>query len=213
MEISPLVRFTAQAISYLFHPLFIIAYMMLLLNMVNPYLFAGSVKDDFLLLFIRIVQFTIILPLAAIFLMRSLGFVESMQMQTAQERIGPYISTGILYIWTYLNMANSVSVPPIFRAFVLGASLSLAGAFFVNVFSKISLHTVGMGGWVAMMVITYVFYSYQDIDMLLLCVIVIAGGVGTARLLLEAHDGRDVLGGYVLGFVAQFLAFKIIVGI
>ena len=70
METSPLVRFTAQAISYLFHPLFIIAYMMLLLNAVNPYLFAGSVKDDFMLLFIRIVQFTIILPLAAIFLMR-----------------------------------------------------------------------------------------------------------------------------------------------
>ncbi len=210
MTISPAIRFLAQAISYIFHPLFILAYMMLLLNSVNGYLFE---KTSFIILFVRIVQFTVILPLAGVFLMRGLGFMESVEMKDSKERIGPFIATGILYIWTYLNMANQTSVPPVFRAFVLGSAIALAGAFFVNIFSKISLHTVGMGGFVAMMLITYVSYSHVNIDSLLLSIIVIAGAVGSARLLLSAHEPNDILGGYLLGFVAQFLAFKILIGI
>ena len=206
---SPAIKFTANAVSYLFHPLFILAYSMLLLNSVNSYLFP---KNEFIILFARVLQFTIVLPLAGVFLLKGLGFIDSIAMKDSKERIGPFIITGILYIWTYLNMANQTSVPPIFRSFVLGCALALAGAFFINIFSKISLHTVGMGGFVAMILIMYVFFSERDLGNLLLCVIAIAGAVGTARLLLEAHEPNDVFGGYMLGFIAQFLAFKILIG-
>jgi membrane-associated phospholipid phosphatase len=45
---------------------------------------------------------------------------------------------------------------------------------------------------------------------LLMAVIVVAGAVGTARLLLKAHEPSDVFGGYFIGFVAQFFAFAFV---
>ncbi len=204
-----LLRIGAKAVSYIFHPLFILAYMMLLLNSANSYLFE---KNEFPLLFARILQFTVFIPLAGVFLLKGLGFLDSIEMKDSKERIAPLIITGIMYIWTYLNMANQTSVPPIFRAFVLGSALSLAAAFFINTFSKISLHTVGMGGFIAMMMLTYVQYSFSDIGGLLLSVIAVAGAVGTARLILEAHEPSEVFNGYLLGFIGQFIAFKILIG-
>jgi membrane-associated phospholipid phosphatase len=201
----------ARLLSVVFHPIFLLLYMLLLLHSVNPYLFIGS-KLNFAELVVRIAQFTIILPLVSVVAMKFLGFISELSMPTKEDRIGPYIATGIFYIWTYLNMADNVNIPPIFRVFVLGSAMALAAAFVINVFNKISLHTTGMGGVVAMVFLTFIYYSYLDISWVVITVIVAAGLVGTARLLLKAHTANDVLSGYFLGFVAQFIAFKILIG-
>ena len=204
-------NFTARLLTVVFHPIFVLLYVLLLLHSVNPYLFVGS-RLDFAELVIRIVQFTVILPLVSVVAMKFLGFISDLRMPTQDDRIGPYIATGIFYIWTYLNMADNINIPPIFRAFVLGSAIALAGAFFTNIFSKISLHATGMGGLVAMVFLTFVYYSYLDIGWLVLLATVVAGAVGTARLVLHAHTSSDLLSGYFLGFIAQFIAFRILVG-
>jgi membrane-associated phospholipid phosphatase len=168
---------------------------------------------QFRLLGIYVFILTFAMPLVSVLLMRALGFVSDITMPTTQDRIGPYISVGVFYIWTFLNMKDNIQVPPVFRVFVLGATIALAIAFFVNVFSKISMHAVGMGGFVAMLLLLHLYYSYTDTSGLLLGGIVAAGAVGTARLLLKAHEPNDIFGGYMVGFVCQFLAFRILVNL
>jgi hypothetical protein len=60
-----------------------------------------------------------------------------------------------------------------------------------------------------------VYVSQWDIvlrisnDLMLLLTLIIAGLVGTARLLLNAHQKDEIYGGYVVGILSQMIAIQI----
>jgi membrane-associated phospholipid phosphatase len=43
---------------------------------------------------------------------------------------------------------------------------------------------------------------------LLITTILICGIVGTSRLILDAHEPKDLYGGYLVGLATQFIAFS-----
>jgi len=214
----------AQVLSFIFHPLLIVTYMLVLLLLVNPYLFGvNSIGDKASkLLILQVFLSTFFIPAFAVAMLRFTGMVKSLEMKTRQERIGPYIITGMFYIWMFRNFLGSDQVPTAFSSFLLGASIGLFIAFFINIFSKISAHAVGMGGLVGMVVITLLLFSYDTFTIhstlvgvvelsmngVLMVVILVAGMVGTARLLLQAHEPLDLYGGYLVGFASQFIALR-----
>ena len=214
----------AQVLSFIFHPLLIVTYMLVLLLFVNPYLFGvNSIGDkQSKLLILQVFLSTFFIPAFAVAMLRFTGMIKSMEMKTRQERIGPYIITGMFYIWMFRNFLGSDQVPTAFSSFLLGASIGLFIAFFINIFSKISAHAVGMGGLVGMVVITMLLFSYDTFTIhstiigivemsmngILVFVIVMAGMVGSARLLLGAHEPLDLYGGYLVGFASQFIALR-----
>ncbi|NBC09183.1 MAG: hypothetical protein GVY26_18480 [Bacteroidetes bacterium] len=214
----------AQVLSFIFHPLLIVTYMLVLLLLVNPYLFGvNSIGDkQSKLLILQVFLSTFFIPAFAVAMLRFTGMIKSMEMKTRQERIGPYIITGMFYIWMFRNFLGSDQVPTAFSSFLLGASIGLFIAFFINIFSKISAHAVGMGGLVGMVVITMLLFSYDTFTIhstiigmvemsmngVLVFVIVMAGIVGSARLLLQAHEPLDLYGGYLVGFASQFIALR-----
>jgi hypothetical protein len=216
----------AQVLSVLTHPLLIPTYMLALLILVNPYLFGVNHIGDPVskLLILRIFISTFFLPIVAIALMKMLGLIETLEMTDRRERIGPYIITGIFYLWLFRNILDNPQIPTAFASFMLGAVIGLFLAFFINIFSKISAHAVGMGGMVAMVVITMFLFSYDtftiysnwlgalqfNMTVVLLLVILMAGMVGTARLGLKAHHPSEVYGGFFVGFVSQLIALRIL---
>lgn len=180
----------------------------------NPFLFGAcdwqGALGYSLVYFLRIVQTTLVFPLFAILLMRMLGLVSSMNMEDKMERTGPFIATGIFYLWTFLNVRNDSEIPVLLQVFTLGATISLGVSFFINIFNKISLHSVAMGGLVAMTFFMYL-YAPENMFVPLISVILLAGLVGTARLWLHAHDLQQVLGGFIVGIATQVIAHQIIV--
>ena len=120
----------------------------------------------------------------------------------------------------FVNFKNNPSIPAAYTIFVLGATIALFAAFFVNIFSKISMHTVGMGGLIGMVMITMLLYSYDSftidssylgtfqvsMNTLLMVVIVLAGLVGTARMILDAHTNKELYSGFFVGIFSQFIA-------
>ncbi|HMQ50372.1 MAG TPA: hypothetical protein PKA00_23300 [Saprospiraceae bacterium] len=211
----------AQVVSIIFHPLLIVSYMLVLLLLVNPYLFGVSniLEEAGQLLLLQTFLSTFFIPAIAVLMLRFLGMVDSLELKSRQERIGPYIITAVLYLWMYKNFIESSYVPTAFSGFMLGAVIGLLVAFFINIFSKISAHAVGMGGLLAMVIITMLLFSYDtfllgsyEISMssILMLTVLLAGMVGSARLLLQAHEPMDLYGGFLVGFVAQFIALKIV---
>ncbi|MFT6357437.1 MAG: hypothetical protein ACJAYJ_001650 [Saprospiraceae bacterium] len=160
------------------------------------------------------------LPAFSVFMMRNLGLVDSMQLRTQQERIGPYIITGIFYLWMFVNFKNNPTIPAAYTIFVLGATIALFTAFFINIFSKISTHTVGMGGLIGMVIITMLLFSYNSftinsdyigtfqvsMNAILIGVVILGGLVGTARLILDAHTNKELYFGFFVGIFSQFIA-------
>lgn len=218
-----MLRSLAWGLSVVFHPLLIPFYMLLVLLLVNPYLFGvSSVQDEgarFTLLLVFL--YTFFLPSVSVLVMYFLGMVSDINMPDKDERIGPFLITGVLYMWVYYNFSQKGQLPTAYVSFMLGTVIALFLAFLLNIFSKISLHTVGMGGLIGMLIITLLWFSYGSFSVavdgygtvnvsmlnLLLVGIVLAGAVGTARLLLDAHEPNEVFGGYLVGFAAQVFAF------
>ncbi|MEZ4986009.1 MAG: hypothetical protein R2795_13395 [Saprospiraceae bacterium] len=214
----------AKGLSVVFHPLLLPTYMLFILMVVNPYLFGVNSYQEptahmqLLLVFL----YTFFMPATIVLVMYFLGFIRSFQMKDKEERIGPYLITGMLYLWVYYNFSKTGQMPPAYVSFMLGAVIALFVAFLINIFTKISAHAVGMGGLLGMVVITMLWFSYGsfalpgtdmlDINVLylLMATLLVAGAVGTARLYLKAHEPSDLVGGYFIGFVTQFLAFAFV---
>ena len=214
--------FLSRLVSSLFHPIFILNYALILLFLVNPYLFGIQNNKQKGLLFISVFLLSVFFPLFTIVVMKLVGFVDSIEIKDRKERIMPLVITGVFYLWLFVNIRQNSFVPSAFSIFALGATIALFTAFFINNFTKISLHTVGMGGLVAMIFIIRTYYSYNvfyfdfgplgnysiSLDLVLFLSIIFAGLVGSSRLHLNAHRRQDVYMGYLVGMLAQVIAFR-----
>lgn len=141
-----------------------------------------------------------------------------------KERIIPLAITTAFYMWLFINIKNNSTIPVALRMFVLGATISIVFAFLINLFTKISLHAVGMGGLVIIVVLTKFLFSYESfivhlpvlgtfevhMNLVILLTIIMAGLIGTSRLYLKAHDLKDIYGGYMVGVLGQLIAFRIL---
>ena len=213
-------KLTAKLISLIFHPLFIIGYVLILLLTMNPYMFiVNDEKARFLLIF-NVFMLTVFFPLFSIFLMKMLDFIKSYKMEDKTERIGPLIATGIFYLWMFVNFKDNTTISVSFSSFVLGSTIGLFMALMLNSFTKISLHTIAAGGLVSGLLFIKYLYSYETFfvnlpfgsfqvstTFVIIIAMIIAGLVGTSRLMLKAHDEFDVYGGYIVGIFSMIEAF------
>ena len=218
-----MLRYLAYFFSIIFHPLLVLTYMLIILLLVNPYMFGVNSIASSTPLILMIFLSTFFIPIVAVVMMKFLGLISSFEMRDRHERIGPYIITGVLYLWIFRNVLENPNIPYPYKVFVLGATIGLFVAFFINLFSKISMHAVGMGGLVGMLILTVSFYSYPSFTIpfgaisfemktysLLMIFIILSGLVGTSRLFLNAHEINDLYGGFFVGVGTQFLALPII---
>jgi hypothetical protein len=92
---------------------------------------------------------------------------------------------------------------------MIGVCLSIFIAFFMNSFFKISLHALGAGGLLGLL-LTMVRYSAYDLRIILVVFILLAGAIGSAQRVLNVHNNEEIFAGYFVGFSGQFLAFSIV---
>jgi hypothetical protein len=220
-----MLKISAQILSVILHPLLMLTYMLGLLLIVNPYLFGINSASEGKLLVIRVFATTFILPAFAIFLMHRLKLISSIEMTDKQERIGPFIATGIFYLWVFRSVLNDTNMPTAFLIAALGTTIGLFACFLINLFFKISIHATGAGGFVGMVLITMWLYSYGafsmwlpfvgvctvSINFILMLSVLLAGAVGSARLVLGAHTSKELYAGFVLGLVCQYIALQVFV--
>ena len=214
----------SKTISLIFHPLFALMYILTFLFSVNPLLLAHFTTQGKVVFLVYFAVNTVVIPVIAIFLMKMLGLVSSLQMETGKERIGPMIVVFILYMWMFINFKREPDIPLILVSIMLGTVLSTALAFMINVINKISLHMTGMGGLLAAIILIFVRQQSRQLTlsissetvftvhmvMVLIFVVILTGLVASARLFLKAHRPVELLQGVILGFMSQFLAYWII---
>lgn len=207
----------AQLISVVTHPLLLATYILVLLLSVNPYLFGVNHLSERWPLILMVFGSSFLVPALVILMMRGLEIIPAITMPSREDRTLPMIAIGALYMGLFAFCRKAPDIPVAYTALVLGCSVGLFGAFFVNLFSKISLHAVGMGGLIAAVLVTVQLFAYDSLAIplpnekelqlsltfVLLATLLLAGLVGTVRLWLRAHELEDVVGGYIVGFVAM----------
>lgn len=200
-----MIQILSKILSYIFHPLLIPTWFVILLFHTNPFTFAGM--PTWLVIGIVFVN-TFMFPAISILMMRKLDFIESLEMPDKQQRIIPLVATIIFYVWAYLAIKKT-NYPIVMNIFMLGTLASLFISFFINVFQKLSLHMVGISGALTA-VLLLVFISPADMSYYFLVMVLLAGAIATARLYLNAHTMKEVYTGFMVGMFGQVIGLLLI---
>jgi hypothetical protein len=198
-------KVVAKIISYLFHPLFIPTYVAIAVSYMNKSAFDGITMQQKMQYLYNIALNTIFFPLITTLLLKALGFISSIQMPTMKDRIIPLIGTMVFYFWAYLIMKN-IQAPLILKVLTLGFFWGIVLVFMANIFIKVSMHTAGVGGMLGVVIVTMILSKYNLLPALVL-VLMLGGIVGTARMILKAHQPFEVWLGYGLGIIAPIAAY------
>jgi len=200
------VRTFSKIISILFHPLALPSYAFAMIYFTNPLLFSAYDDKQMSQIFLMVFLYTFLFPFISIILCWRLGFIKSLEMTDSKERLVPYLTTGVFYIWTYVVFRKS-GMPQIFDIVILGATITLFVIFLFNIFRKVSAHAGAMGAMVIITVFACVLAS-ANFNYLPIAVVLLAGVIGSSRIFLNVHDSFEVFTGFLIGMLSQMVAMK-----
>ncbi len=195
-------RSAARLISYVFHPLLFVTYLVLLLSWFMPrfllipmasiWKFAG---------FVSVITF--IFPAANLVMLKAFGSIPTLEMQERRDRILPFLMITVFYGVVCAMFFYKVSVNLNFNKLMLIATVLTLVATVVTFFFKISVHSLAMGGALG---IVLPLTRAADGGLLVpaATLFVLAGLVMSARLYLQAHTLREVVYGASAGFAVGF---------
>ncbi len=146
--------------------------------------------------------FTILLPTLLIHLYRRYQGWTPAELGQKERRMVPYIITIVCYFSCYYIMTTARI--PQFMANILVAALAIQIiCALINVWWKISTHTAAIGGFAGALMAFSILFAFNPIWWLCL-VFIVAGIVGTSRMILRQHSLTQVVMGFLVGVVAAF---------
>ncbi len=209
----PWLRVFASLISYIFHPVFMPVLLSIVLWRLMPAPFAGITERKLTFGLISLTSTTIFFPLFTVGLLKVLGFIQSIHMRVARDRIIPLIATMTFYFWAQQVFSHPFRIeerelywPLIIRILLLGSFWGIILLFLGSIFFKISMHTTAAGGAIGIMIVL-LFLSPINMLSALFATIVIGGIVGTSRLVLREHTAAELWMGYAIGIIVQLGAW------
>lgn len=207
-EFSPTARSFAKLISFIFHPLFIGVMLMYYLVYLHPtYFLAVSDRGKFFR-FMTFVVNNFVFPSLVVLLLRGLGFSNSLQLRTNRERVVPYVASIVFFFWTWYVFRNQPDIPQIVIDMCQGMFFSACISLILNNFFKISMHGVGVGGMLGVLLITLnegEAYSALPLAIVLL----ITGFVISSRKIITDHTWFEIIAGFIVGWLMQVIAYWI----
>jgi len=216
-----MIRTIAYTISVLFHPLLIPSYVLVTLLAINPFMFGVNNVWGNEIILLQVFLSTFLLPSFSLLMLRQLDFVKTIELEDREDRIIPFIVTGMFYIGLAVFFIKTPNhSPQILTVFILGATIGLWLSFIINLFTKVSVHAVGIAGFLAIIILAMNSLEFDQlllnlgsfgvlnisIRTMLMLVVLFTGMVGSARLLLKAHEPFQIYLGYFVGFLSQFIA-------
>ncbi|MCR5179828.1 MAG: phosphatase PAP2 family protein [Bacteroidaceae bacterium] len=146
---------------------------------------------------------TLLLPQLTIRFWRQMNGLKLHHLRLREKRFFPYIIFILYYAFT-LHLLSRFRLPYYMGGILVGALMIQVSCFFINIWWKISAHNAGAGGVIGALVAYGFLFSFNPVWWLCLCILV-AGLVGSSRMLLRQHTLWQVLAGTFLGIICGFL--------
>jgi hypothetical protein len=210
-------KLSAQIISWVFMPLLIPVYALLLVMYVPAeeqqfyglecldcvYLLNIQIKKALLYMF---VIFCVIAPGISFVLLKRKGAIKTLYMETRPERTVPIIIMFIYCLGLYLMLiytTSAVSLPKFIYSLPLSGAVVTGFFVFLNQWKKISIHAAAVG------ILTGFVLAYTSVNMkfgvgMLCAVILLSGIVMAARSYLQKHTMQELVVGWFTGVVLTF---------
>ncbi len=191
----------AQLVSALFTP-FSIPFLAFLILFLFSYLHIMPLYYKLIVLGV-VFCFTILMPILAIFLFRRIKGLSRMELSERKRRYMPFFLTIFSYLCCLLMMRR-LSIPWYMTGIILTALVTMLVCLLFNLKWKLSEHMAGIGAVVGGLVAFSALFGYNPVGWLSLFIL-LAGVLGTARIVLQHHTSGEVMGGFAIGLVCSLL--------
>lgn len=192
----------SKVISLLFKPFYfpVIAFAALLLFSYMS-LLPMSVKVTVIVV---VYVFTVALPLLAIYLYRKINGWTRHQASRRTNRLVPYVLSMICY-GCCLYVMTRMRMPHFMNGILVGALVIQLVCAVINNWFKISTHSAAAGGVIGALLAFSLIFTFDPTWWLCLTIIM-AGAVGSSRIVLRQHTLSQVAVGTLVGFVCGFVS-------
>ena len=189
---------TARVISAIFTP-FSMAFLILFL-----FSYLRIMPIQYKLIVLGVVYcFTILMPTLTIFLFRKINGFSPEDLGERKRRFMPFLLTITSYVFC-LVMMHRLNIPWYMTGIILAALIMMVICIVVNLKWKLSEHMAGVGAIVGGLVSFSALFGYNPVWWLCLFIL-IAGVLGTARIILQHHTLGEVLVGFAVGLICSLL--------
>jgi membrane-associated phospholipid phosphatase len=197
---------TARLLSMLFTPFYLpIVGLVILFSFSYLSIFPLLYKLQVLIL---TYLFTILLPIVMIHFYRRYQGWTLIELGHRERRMVPYVISIICY-FSCIYVMETLHMPHFMGSIIIAALLVQIVCALINVWWKISTHTAAVGGVAGALFAYAEYFSFNPVWWLCL-VIIVAGLLGTSRMILRQHSLSQVVGGFGVGFVCAAIAILFI---
>lgn len=154
---------------------------------------------------VTVYLFTVLMPRMAIFCYRKLNGWASHQLSRRERRVVPYILSMSSYL-ACLYVMDNTHMPNYMSGIIVSALLVQLACAFINIWWKISTHSAGAGGLIGALVTFSFLFMFNVVGWLCLAIL-LAGVVGTSRMILRQHTLGQVMAGTAVGILFGILGF------
>ena len=196
----------SHVISTVFQPLLMPTYGVMLLFMYTY--FGVAFSNRFWHIVTPVMLFSFIIPGILIYLLLKIGLISDQSLKVRKERFYPYFITLLSYS-AMVVFYYKAQMPVWFLMMMAGSIAIMIIAILITLFWKISAHMFGVGGLVGGVMSVCYYVEHSNPYWLFIGLFILAGAIGTSRLILKRHTLLQVIAGFLLGFSVAFMFVKL----
>lgn len=187
----------ARTVSMVFTPFYLPLLGFILLFFVSSLSLMNGFFKFFTLAMVYL--FTVLFPTLLIHGYRRHQGWTKIELGVKERRIVPYIVSIACY-FLCLYLMRFLRFPHLMEVILVAALVIQLVCAFVNVWWKVSTHTAAIGGVAGAVCAYAVLFGFNPMGWLCLTILV-AGVVGTSRMILRQHSLSQVVAGFFLGWL------------
>lgn len=150
---------------------------------------------------------TIVLPILLCFLLKTIGIIESIYLETTKESIIPLSLNIIICILVIHRVLPDNQIIELYYFFI-GVLISTTVCLVLALLNfKASIHMIGIAG-VFMFGIGISLHFGKNLNGSLALFCLIAGAIASSRLHLKAHTNLELVFGFCIGLFPQLLTLR-----
>jgi hypothetical protein len=192
----------AKIITVIFHPLLMPVYGMAIIFSA-PTLFGYLPFPVKKLLFLILLVNNVFLPLSLLPFFIRMNIISSWSLSDRKERIIPLAITTVLYCTTSFIIFR-FPIPVFFKSFIYATAFLSLIVTVINFRWKISLHSVGAGALIALVIILSL-KMFTPLVWYLISAVIAGGLILSSRLKLNFHNPQQVWFGFFTGIIGLTL--------
>ncbi len=202
-----MVQILAKIFSYVFHPLIMTSLgMLILLNSgTSLSVLQPEVKR---ISFVVTMLFTSVFPASMVIFLYITKMIDNAELQERKERNLPMVMVLIMYLFAFFVMRSIPQLSAGHLMFLLCPTTALLAALVFNRFMKPSIHMLGIGMLLGIILVLILIYG-ASIQGIFILAVLTGGLLGSSRLLLGLHTPAEVFAGFMIGFLPTLIMMTV----